>query len=394
LIAHEKIRYQKIKIMVKKHKHYFVNWIDGMKINKDHFISMENAMIYQHHVVGKLLINPYNFGILPGSDGESALDISFEIDLDNHVNVKINHCKAITAGGLIIDLDTNSPELSEFEISIKDFDLQTAESNSGEFYIVLKINPYGRVPVGNADSAENPPRHPYVIPEYGVFIIPVEQMSKAGFGDFFQVIGKLIIKDNIPELDKDYIPPCARVSSDKRLLAIESRLLELFSKIELDILVIIRKIHAKEQKTPLAGSVLFIAEKIAALHGLQMTGQRLFLKHSPPVSLFEAISQFARGLRNTINTETPERKEEMINYFSDWCILKQGELDKLIIDAANFSYNHFEIKTVLSKLMTFIETMSELFATLSQLDYIGKRRDTQIYIKEEGKSKKSFLADD
>jgi len=38
--------------------------------------------------------------------------------------------------------------------------------------------------------------------------------------------------------------------------------------------------------------------------------------------------------------------------------------------------------------------MSELFGTLSQLEYIGKRRDTQIYIKEEGKPKKSFLADD
>ena len=30
-------------MMVKKYKQYFVNWIDGMKINKDHFIGMENA---------------------------------------------------------------------------------------------------------------------------------------------------------------------------------------------------------------------------------------------------------------------------------------------------------------------------------------------------------------
>ena len=208
------------------------------------------------------------------------------------------------------------------------------------------------------------------------------------------LLARLSVKDNVPEFDKDYVPPCARVSSDERLLALEGRLLEMFSKIELDILVIIRKIHAKEQKTPLAGSVLFLAEKIAALHGLQMTRQRLFMKHSPPVSLFEAVSQFARGLRNTINTETPERKEEMINYFSDWCSMKQGDLDKLIVDAANYGYNHYEIGTVLSKLMTFIETMADLFGTLSQLDYIGKRRDTQIYIKEEGKPKKSFLADD
>ncbi len=84
----------------------------------------------------------------------------------------------------------------------------------------------------------------------------------------------------------------------------------------------------------------------------------------------------------------------MINYFSDWCNLKQGELEKLMANTVNFNYNHYEIGSVMSKLMTFIETMSVLFETLSQLEYIGKRRDTQIYIKEEKKSKRSFLADD
>jgi len=38
--------------------------------------------------------------------------------------------------------------------------------------------------------------------------------------------------------------------------------------------------------------------------------------------------------------------------------------------------------------------MAVLFETLSELEYIGKRRDTQIYIKEEEKPKRSFLADD
>ena len=380
--------------MAKKHKHYFVNWIDGMKINKDHFISMENAMIYQQYALGKFLINPYNFGVLPVTDGESALDISCEIDSDKHVNVKVTRCKAITTGGFLIDLDTSSPELSTFEISIKDFDVQTAESKSGEFYIVLKINPYNRVPAGNASPEENPPRHPYVVPEYGLFVVPIEQMNKTGFGDFFLVIGKLLIKDNVPLVDKEYIPPCSSVSSDERLMTIENRLLSVFSKLESDIMVIIRKIHTKQQKTPLASSVLLLADKIASFQGMHMTRQRLFLKHSPPVSLFEAISEFAYLLRNTLNIQTPESKEEMINYFSDWCNLKQGELEKLMIDATNTVYNHYEIKSVMSKLMAFIETISVLFETLSNLDYIGKRRDTQIYIKEEGKPKKSFLADD
>jgi len=380
--------------MAKKHKHYFINWIDGMKINKDHFISMENAMIYQQNGLGRFLINPYNYGLLPLEEGESSLDISCEIDNENNVNVRVNRCRAITAGGINIDLDTSLPDSSNFEISIKDFDLKDAESNSGEFYIVLKVNPYKRMPVGTANPAENPPRHPYVVPEYSVSVVPVEQMNKAGFGEFFMVIGKLLVKDNISQLAKDYIPPCSRITSDERLMAAENKLMEFLIKLELDITVVIRKIHTKQQKTPLAGSVLQLAEKIAAFQGLELTKQHLFLKYQPPVSLFEAISQFARLLRNTINTEPPERKEEMINYFSDWCNLKQGELEKLLVDTVNFNYNHYEIAALLTKMMTFVETMSVLFETLSHLEYIGKRRDTQIYIKEEGKTKRSFLAED
>jgi len=380
--------------MAKKHKYYFVNWIDGMKINKDHFIGMENAMIFQQNAVDKFLITPYNFGVLPGSDGEPSLDISCRVDSDNHVTVRVTRCRAMTSGGMLIDLDTSLPELSEFEVSLNDFDLPSAESTSGQFYIVLKVNPFNRVPSGNADPAENPPRHPFVLPECGVFIVPAEQMNKGGFGDFFLVIGKMLLRDNIPVLDKDYIPPCTRVSADERLLAMEGKLLGFFSKLEVDIISIIRKIHTKQQKSPLANSVLYLADKIAAFQGLHMTEQRLYLKHMPPVSLFEAVSQFACFMKNTINAQPPESKEEMINYFSDWCNLKQGEFEKLLVDSTGYTYDHHEIKALMSKLMTYIDTMSVLFETLSHLDYIGKRRDTQIYIKEEGKQKKSFLADD
>ncbi|MGB8490779.1 MAG: hypothetical protein WCE64_06940 [Bacteroidales bacterium] len=379
--------------MAKKTKHYFINWIDGMKINKDHFIGMENAMIYQQNIVDKFLINPYNFGILPGTGEECSLDILCKIDADNHVDISINRCLAITSGGFIIDLDTCSPELTGYEISLNNYILQISESSSGQFYIVLRINPYNHMPAGHADPAENPPRHPYVIPESGVFIVPFEQMNKAGFGDFFLVIGKLIIKDNIPILDKEYIPPCSRVSSDERLLVIESKIYSFFNKLESDIMIIIRKIHTKQQKSPLAGSVLSLADKILSFLAPQMTGQRLYLKHLPPVSLFEMVLRFACLLKILLNAQPPEQKEEMINYFSDWCNLTQGELEKLLIDTTNLNYNHNEISAVMAKLMAFSETMGVLFGTLSNLEYIGKRRDTQIYIKEEGKQKKSFLAD-
>jgi len=380
--------------MAKKHKYYFINWIDGMKINKDHFIGIENAVICQQSFFSKSLLTPFNYGILPGVNGELPLDISCRIDSNNRVNIKVNRCRAITEGGIIIDIDSEYDELSEFETGINNFDPQSAESKSGRYYIVLKVNPYGRIPVGSANPSENPPRHPYIVPDCDVSVVPIEQMGKNGFGDFFQVIGKIVLKDNIPATDTEYIPPCSRVSANERLMAMESTILAFYSKLETDIFTIIRKIHTKQQKSPLANSVLYLADKLAAFQGLNITRQRLYMKHSPPVVLFESAVCFASFLKNTLNTLTPESKEELINYFSDWCNLKQGELEKLIVETSVYNYNHNEIADVMSKMILFIETMSALFETLGHLDYIGKRRDTQIYIKEEEKPRKSFLADD
>jgi hypothetical protein len=380
--------------MAKNQKHYFINWIDGMKITKDHFIEMENAMIYHQQSGDRLLINPYNFGILPSGDGESALDISFNTDVTGHVNLSVNRCKAITTGGFIIDIDIVSTDLEGLLVDLKDFDLQTIKSTSDKFYIVLKVNPYNHVPVGQANPAENPPRHPYAIPEFRVYIVPVEQMNKAGLGDYFLIIGKLIVKDGIPVLDKEYISPCARISADERLKAIETRIEGIFNKLEADIMIIIRKIHTKQQKSPLASSVLMVADKLSFFLASQITEHRLYLRYSPPVAVFEAISRFACVFRNVLNGQPTESKEEMMNYFSDWCNLKQGELENLLVDITSADYYHYEIAASMSKHLVLIETMSLLFGTLSTLDYIGKRRDTQIYIKEEVKPKKSFLAED
>jgi hypothetical protein len=380
--------------MAKTTKHYSVNWIDGMKINKDHFIAMENAMTCQQQTVSKLLSNPFSFGVLPGTNGESPLDISLGIDSGNNVNVRINRCRALTSGGLLIDIDNSPAELQEFEVSLKDQDFQSAESSTGQFYIILKTNPYKRIPFGIASPDENPPRHPFVMPEYEVYIVPSGQMNRNGFGDFFLVIGKILTRNNIPCPDKDYITPCASVSADERLLALENRINNFFGKLESDLFLVIRKIHVKQQKTPLVNTVLYLADRLVSFLGMHTTGQRLYLRYLPPVSLFEAVVRFACFLKNTLNTQPPENKEELINYFSDWCNLKQGELEKLIVDTTSLRYDHYEISAVFERIMNFADTISALFGTLATLDYIGKHKDTQIYIKEEVKQKKSFLAED
>ncbi len=85
--------------------YYRVNWIDGMKINKDHFIALENSVfeVMQHVVQNN--ITPTNFGILPElSDQESALDITISVDGQSTIEVVLHSCRAITLGGYQINI--------------------------------------------------------------------------------------------------------------------------------------------------------------------------------------------------------------------------------------------------------------------------------------------------
>jgi hypothetical protein len=108
--------------------------------------------------------------------------------------------------------------------------------------------------------------------------------------------------------------------------------------------------------------------------------------------MFEYIARLARLIKNTIDSNSGEAKEELLNYFTDWCNLKQGEFEKTLISTVNFEYDHSNSYHTLLLMMKFTEVIATLFNKLSVLEYIGKKKDTNIFVKEQT-GKKSFLAD-
>ena len=46
-------------------KHFPVNWIDGMKISKSHFIDQDDAWIDGLNDIASLNLSPVRYGILP-----------------------------------------------------------------------------------------------------------------------------------------------------------------------------------------------------------------------------------------------------------------------------------------------------------------------------------------
>ena len=84
----------------------------------------------------------------------------------------------------------------------------------------------------------------------------------------------------------------------------------------------------------------------------------------------------------------------MLNYIQDWSNLKQGEFEEMLVRAIEYKYDHDDISKSINGLAPFVNSISKVFNTLSNLDFIGKKKDRQIFVKEQKeKPGNSFLVD-
>jgi hypothetical protein len=375
-------------------KYLPVNWIDGMRINKDHFIASEYSLIDMIQRTAALGINAFNYGLLaPIENDARSLKITTEIDAREILHVRLNTCQAVTRGGIFIDIYHESGDRSNLNIAIPEASLDLSKTGEEQHYLVLTVDPFKRVPAGTADAEENPPRNPYTIPEYKLDLVPVTNVTPK-IGNNFLVIGFVKITEKKPHLSESYIPPCAQVRSHPTLIDLHDRIDHFLVTLEKNSLEIINKVHTKRQKSTLSATVLNFNEHLLLALTRHVSEHKWIFIHQPPVFMLESLSRLARLIMNITDSYPDEYREEMINYYSDWCNLKQGEYEEILKKALNLSYIHENIKESIIPLIQFMDKFSLLYNTLIGLEYIGKPRELGVYIKEEIKTKRPLFTDD
>lgn len=381
-------------------KYHHVNWVDGMKINKNQFIALENASKDLTRDAISVGLNEHNYGLLPAFPGTGdSLNVVLTVDNQKSLRIRLFQCRAVTPGGARIEILGDSSELHGFSVPIPEVSFDIATGSTGAtLYIVLAVNLFGRVPVGNADPSEEPPRYPSVIPQYKVHLVAEDQVSLNELGAGFLFLGKVRITDGTPMLVEEYIPPCVSVRSFPALIKAHAEFDKMLSQLELDLLKILKKINEKEQTNVLSRTVAHLSENMLYFVSTVILDFRWKVIDQPPIFMIEYIARLGRLIKNMIDSNSGEAKEEMLNYFTDWCNLKQGEFEKYLHETVNFSYHHADISASLMQMMRFTEVISTLFSKLSILEYIGKKKETNIFVKEQttpqpSQSKKSFLAD-
>ncbi|MBX2924951.1 MAG: hypothetical protein KF746_22310 [Chitinophagaceae bacterium] len=386
------------------HNQYLpVNWVDGMKINKKRFIEEYNAAIYQLAQHTSSFIDEQSYGLLPPLLKNNYVKLFISTDNQKRIQVRLKSCRAITPGGYYIEFDDDNP-LQHYNtgtgVTSEPATLRDLRNKSSEFYIVLTINPYERVPFGSADINELPPRIPFVKPLLQLDIIPVNEVVRNALGPAQIPVGKMMVEVQKVSLDEDYIPPCASVNSHPELLLIHHQLREFYEKMEAFSLHIMQKIIQKKQTSEQAVIVNRICENVIQYTATQLSEIQSSGIVQKPVFVITRAIAMARIIKNVLDCYTGSGKEALVNYFSEWCNVKQGELESIIGNLSALQYNHLDINDAVGRIAVFTKTISRLFSQLEKLDLIGNKKGG-FFVNEKSVSnepevpqrRRSFLAD-
>jgi hypothetical protein len=366
-------------------KHFPVNWIDGMKINKNHFIEQDNAWADALQGIASQQLSPLRFGVIPASvAGEETFNIKISFDNQNALRVSVLACQAVTSGGASICLPAFSTvgQADTGNVLVDTFTFSDSKSES-TWWIFLFVHPFEKQAAGSPDLAENPPRFPNALPTYSMQLVSETNYRQFANHPYAMAIGKVAVNGNDVRIEDDYIPPCISINAHPDLLSLHGELDKYLADVELYCSQIVQKIFRKDQKNEISELVMFLCDRVMLYLGQAITTMRWNMVYEPPAAMFAAISTLSRIMKNTIDLRIGSGKEELMNYLSEWCELKQGELESMLSNLANTTFNQNDINSNIQKVVQFVKVTSRLFETLSKLEFIGKRKESGIFVKEE-----------
>lgn len=366
--------------MRSQRKYYSVNWMDGMKINKDHFIAQDNAVQDAMSEVAALGLSPIRYGVLPSSAaGDESYNVKIALDNQNTLKATVVSLQAVTPGGVRIGY----PGLSAPEAALTTSFQFAPTGSESVYWVVITVHPFDKKPAGNPDSSENPPRFPFVQSDYALHVVSESQYQQYARNPFALIIGKVTVNGNNIRVEDEYIPPCIAVNASADLMGLHGELDQFLAGLELRCSQIVQKILRKSQQNDLSELAMFLCDRIMMFIGQAITDMRWNLVYETPAKMFSTIISLARVMKNTIDLRTGSGKEELMNYLSEWCELNQGELENMLSGLANLKYEHNDINSNILPVIRFAKVTGKLFESLSNLEFIGKRKESGIFVKEE-----------
>lgn len=362
--------------MISPLKYRPVNWVDGMKLSSNHFIATDQFNQDFVRDASSVFITNFNYGLLPPFAGQQVShDIEITEKASNHIEVRVRHCNAITAEGCRIDIDNSSNFEDQLTYS-QFFSSENADHSRATVYkILLLVNPFERVPAGNPDPEDSPPRYPDIAKQYSISILPVSEMSPKAPDSYHLTIGQLVMEGGRITINRNYIPPSSSVISHPGLIRYYELFSNLINELQLSAFKIIDKTAIRDGITPLGRNIRLLSEKLLDYIAQIFFNYRNFGYQQPPVHIVGYYSNLAHVFFTGIKMIESKEREEILKYFYEWRDVTPGNFEELLAKMIEMVYDHQNINASMSMTEEFLKVMVALWDKLGMLEYIGQRKE-------------------
>lgn len=366
---------------MKDQKYFAVNWTDGVKITKDHFLTSYYHSVDAIRDYAATEITSYNYGLL-GTESEDvkSLEVEARTLTNERMVLELKACNAITSKGVRIVF---FPEMYGGNLPVATVDATHIDTNDHlDFYVVVTVNPFHLIPVGEPDPEVIPLHHPHVLPKIDLHIVPESQFNHHFLDKYFLIVGKAQWKSGAFTLDKEYIPPVRAIRYHTGLHAFYKQVCQVLTGLKSYSITINDKNRTKYESNKLAKSTFVLCSKV-----LDFISQHQFYfnqlgAEQSPVFIAEKISILAHYLSNELALMKRSEKEEILQYYYEWTDVKPSVFEAALGGVIEFKYNHLEIAEMVTKMDYLMAILNQLWKKLSELEYIGQRKEN-IVISEE-----------
>lgn len=364
--------------MERKRDRHYVNWVDGMKLGRLHFEQQYRAIKSDLSFISSQLVNRSNYGLLPlFHNGKGAIDCEVAIESPATIHLELRQVLAISRSGTSIEFlsSEREPLKEKFEVKL------TSDDSEKFLYLVIVADHYNPEPFGDPDPSESPLRHPGVRPRFRCELMKDSDLSKDEVVEGVPV-AKIMHKSGELVVVKEYIPPCFSIDSHPDLISFYNHFIRFLRDIENSALQMIYRMNSKKELSPLAINVQALSVAIIHFTEREVDDLTYFGSFQSPMYILASASRLARTLKLNLELQKGRGKEEMLQYFAEWTKLKPGEYEDVIGEVLDMRYKHNDVNGMLEKILAFCKVNGKLFKDLSQLDYIGKRKESTVFVAE------------
>jgi|GEM_PF-2191142 len=337
---------------MKKIEKLFVNWVDGMKISREHFIDQERAT--RDHLRDAIMagLSDHHFGLF-----EPAELVMGERE------ARLNTCRALCRDGSRIEL------LSTHEQDVT-CDLSTVlktEAEGRSFHLLAMLQADQREGVGA--FVDEPPRQPEVVPKVSLQLLPVEKLNAAALRSAMVPVARFTVLQGKPILNADFVPPCFVIAGFEAPDRVKKDLGNTLELIVSNAGTVLAKLYSKprdiQERCPNRCYDYWATRSQLAMAPLQSA---LAVGMERPFELVRAVVQLA-FVTDGIWRSMPERADLLkhVEGIGNWAGLIRAQRATMN-ELMQARYQHWDLGESLVRCSRFLEQTRQVYAQLGELD--------------------------